>query len=461
MCRWNVNFYLFISISNEQDLPDVKTLLDVCTNFLIINDNDEVRLVHYTVQEYLLENSIVPARQDLALELTILCTVYLSLDVFRNEPDSLTIYGSPEEQLMHYMRKYFYRHLTACKDDKRLLMEPLLRLLGSGCEGAANLISYRTPSLFIAVKLGKAEVVRGLLKTPKYASLINGRHKGTPLLTYAIDYNDMSIIQLLLENGADTSARSQLEGTALHSAVSRGSVEIVQLLLDNGADISASDEEGNTTLHLAVLNESVEVSQLLLDNGADISAINGWGSTALHLAVLNQSMEVSLLLLNNGANISAGNEEGDTALHLAVLNGSAEITQLLLDNGADISVVNKRGDTVLHLAVDMEDVEKIRLLLENGADVSTRNKAGTLEIIQLLLEKVTGITAQNDEKTTIHLAILEKIGEIAQTPCSHEGVPGISRETREPFGFNTYGLEDVLGISGSFYLYGGVYSILD
>jgi hypothetical protein len=36
---------------DEQDLPDVKTLLDVCTNFLTIDDNDEVRLVHYTVQD--------------------------------------------------------------------------------------------------------------------------------------------------------------------------------------------------------------------------------------------------------------------------------------------------------------------------------------------------------------------------------------------------------------------------
>lgn len=147
---------------DEQDLSDVKILLDVCTNFLTINDNDGVRLVHYTVQEYLLEISIVPTRQDLALELSILYTVYLSLDVFRNEPayePTVTIHGPPEERFMYYTERYFCLHITACKDDKGLLTKPLLRLLGPGWERVARFICPKTPSLFIAVMLGKAEVV--------------------------------------------------------------------------------------------------------------------------------------------------------------------------------------------------------------------------------------------------------------------------------------------------------------
>lgn len=61
-----------------------------------------------------------------------------------------------------------------------------------------------------------------------------------------------------------------------------------------------------------------------------------------------------------------------------------------------------------------------------------------LETIQLLLENVTGITARgrNGEKITIHLAILEKILEIAQISCSDGSEPETSRKIHETFSLN-------------------------
>ncbi|KAI5842429.1 hypothetical protein DFP73DRAFT_515030, partial [Morchella snyderi] len=342
---------------DDRDLPDVKTLLDVCTNFLTIDDYYEVRLVHYTVQEYLLENSIVPARQDLALELSILCTVFLSLDVFSNERASFdesistrpstpiqhslcrsqTSYRAPlEERFMDYISRYCHQHIIACKNDNGLLTEPLLRLLSPGQEHAASFIFPGCPSLFIAIMLGKAEVARGLLKTTKYALLLNrNQDHANFLLGCAVSYNNIStIIQLLLENGIDTSA-SDIWGDAVpHITASNRSMEIAQFLLDNWADIPASGKAGDTApLHNTASKESVEIVQLLLDNGADVSVNSKWGNIALSLAISSRSVEIAQLLLDNGATISASNIWRNTALRIAASQGSVEIVQLLLDNG--------------------------------------------------------------------------------------------------------------------------------
>ena len=70
-------------------------------------------------------------------------------------------------------------------------------------------------------------------------------------------------------------------------ASSLGDAEIVQLLLRNGADISAKNETHSTPLLLAAaaFSGSPDTVNLLLENGADVSVIDGSHKTPLHLAL--------------------------------------------------------------------------------------------------------------------------------------------------------------------------------
>lgn len=66
---------------DELDLPDKTTLIDVCTGLVTLDeDMGTVRLAHYTVQEYLLKNGIVPQDADTKLALT--CITLLTFDAF-------------------------------------------------------------------------------------------------------------------------------------------------------------------------------------------------------------------------------------------------------------------------------------------------------------------------------------------------------------------------------------------
>lgn len=66
-------------------------------------------------------------------------------------------------------------------------------------------------------------------------------------------------VQVLLEYGADVTARDDTRSTPLHLALSTGAPEIAQLLIEHGADVNALDRNRQTPLHLSSL---VSVSTL-------------------------------------------------------------------------------------------------------------------------------------------------------------------------------------------------------
>ena len=76
--------------------------------------------------------------------------------------------------------------------------------------------------------------------------------EGVSIFDFAITYNNMYIINLLLDKGIDVNATSRKSGfTALMAAVCYGRSNIVRLLLDAGADADAVDSKGLSALAFA------------------------------------------------------------------------------------------------------------------------------------------------------------------------------------------------------------------
>ena len=65
------------------------------------------------------------------------------------------------------------------------------------------------------------------------------------------DVTKAETVQLLIEHGADVTAKDEASSTPLHLACSHGSAKTVQLLIEHGADVAAQDESHRTPLHLA------------------------------------------------------------------------------------------------------------------------------------------------------------------------------------------------------------------
>ena len=74
-------------------------------------------------------------------------------------------------------------------------------------------------------------------------------------------------------------------------------VETVQVLLEHGADVTARDDTCSMPLHLSLSMRSPKTARLLIKHGADINALDGCLKTPLHLALSLVSVDTARPLL--------------------------------------------------------------------------------------------------------------------------------------------------------------------
>ena len=93
--------------------------------------------------------------------------------------------------------------------------------------------------------------------------------QGRPALIWAVNYNNVAMIKLLLDHGAAADSRDSFGDTALHWAAQRGSTEAITLLINGKATIDALNKQGATPLMMAAGNGKSAAVRLLLAHGAN------------------------------------------------------------------------------------------------------------------------------------------------------------------------------------------------
>ncbi len=135
--------------------------------------------------------------------------------------------------------------------------------------------------LHAAAGFGGVEMVRHLLSLKLDP---NSRNKNgwTPLHYAAEGYEWLSVVEVLVKNGANVHAKNNDGQTALHfcaAKYSHLSVEVIKYLIGKGAQVNHRDNDGNTPLHLCKEKEKEAVVELLIGLGADIHVKNDKGRT--------------------------------------------------------------------------------------------------------------------------------------------------------------------------------------
>ncbi|AYV79387.1 MAG: hypothetical protein Faunusvirus11_26 [Faunusvirus sp.] len=95
---------------------------------------------------------------------------------------------------------------------------------------------YKTTSLIRASYLNRKNIVQKLIS---YGTDINGKNSnGETALVMACDFNNVDIINILLDNKADVMIKSDTSKTsALMGAFTNNNVNVAKRLIDHGADI--------------------------------------------------------------------------------------------------------------------------------------------------------------------------------------------------------------------------------
>ena len=149
-------------------------------------------------------------------------------------------------------------------------------------------------------------------------------------------------------------------------AVNTDNASGVQSLLERGFDPNTISEYGQTGLYLAIRDDSPEVTAVLLASPAlKVDLANVAGETPLMMAALRGKLELTEKLIAMGAKIQ---REGWTPLHYAATGPNVAVVALLLDLGAQIDARAPNGNTPLMMAANFGDEESVKLLLKRGAD---------------------------------------------------------------------------------------------
>lgn len=253
---------------------------------------------------------------------------------------------------------------------------------------------------------------------------------GKTVLHCAIKFEaSRSAISFLLEYGVDLNKQDDLDSsTALHYAVEKNNIELVKLLLENGADPNLKNEDDCTPVIIAAQEGYDKIVSLLIRFNADLNIVDATGSTALHYAAARGSIgnKVLPLLLQEGLNPNVQNNNGWAPLHYAISfeDDTVEGVTLLLQAGANLTIKTACGDTPLSLAIRGCFNNKIDLLIKAGIDINEQDNqnrtplhwavayaiknssANHAKIVCILLEIGADPTIEDEEGySPLHLAL--------------------------------------------------------
>lgn len=141
--------------------------------------------------------------------------------------------------------------------------------------------------------------------------------------------NVLCALTLMLQHGASLSARdSSYQRTPLLEAAARGAATVVQCLIQLGADVNAQDARGCTALMLAAMNGHPAAVGVLLRWGAQRDLVNERGNTALSYAAQDGRAVIVRLLIDAEADVNCRNNDGRTPLAEAVVRNREEVCRL-------------------------------------------------------------------------------------------------------------------------------------
>lgn len=304
----------------------------------------------------------------------------------------------------------------------------------------------KTPILLAVPEIKCSETYRTLLQYRADAT-VKDMYGDTALHTATMTNVPPTVLQELINGGADINARNKEGVTPLLVALENHNQEHVQFYASHGADINSQDNRGNSPLKVALASKDNIIETII--NKYNIDSHDSAGNTPLHVSIIeNASLQKIQFILSLMDDVNQRNAEGNNALYLSILKNRQRIGELLLAKNADIFSANNlnysplrlalkaggsvmdwlitpytvkqkdgSGNTVLHYAAEWEVNDAIEALISKGADSAATNangetplfnavKTNNPDLIELLVKKGCKINHRDNlGGTPLHHAV--------------------------------------------------------
>ena len=189
----------------------------------------------------------------------------------------------------------------------------------------------------------------------------------------AVQFDNVRVVQALLQRGFDPNTVNPEGVPALLLAVRQPSLKVAELLAAHPSTrTEVRNDKDESVLMLAALKGYLPLVQKLVDNDADVNK-TGW--TPLHYAASAGHVPVIAHLLEHSAYIDAESPNGTTPLMMAAMYGSPEAVKHLIQAGADLRLKNQLGLTALDFAIRGQRQNSKELIETGLARLATRQKS--------------------------------------------------------------------------------------
>lgn len=425
-------------------------ILSVCAGLVTVDEESNViRLVHYTVQEYLERtqghwfpeddenNPVRYANPETYITQTSL--TYMSFASFEGQAlrswedvedrlESSKLYGYSAQNWGHHARK------------ASSILPEIMKFLNCGTriETSSHLLWYedrhfqdfkrtQMTGLHMASYFGIIDAVESLLQgtldlpgnstghqTQWICDLESKDRDGQTPLVWAARNGYLPVVRRLFDEGANMDSNSEDSLTPLSWSSANGHEMVVKFLLDKGADKEYSSG-GQTPLLWATDNGHTAVVEDLLERGVILDAIDEFGQTPLIMAAIKGYLAISKLLLVNGASPDL-TTDGIPPIIWAAGNGQKDLVELLLAHGVSIECRDEDwGHTPLARAANQGNKAIVQFLLEKGADIESKGDNGLTPllwaawegheaVIRVLLDHNANIKAKDEKYNRTALA---------------------------------------------------------
>ena len=157
------------------------------------------------------------------------------------------------------------------------------------------------------------------------------------LLGFACKYKCCHLAEKLIRLNADveTGASDEyLVFDALSVAVESQDLCLVKLLLDNGANPNRmNSEEGFTVLSLSCRLNNYDIAKLLIESGAEVDGAGDTGFDYIHYpllhAVESNNIKLVQLLIDNNCTVDVKDKQDETPFTIAERNNNQQMIDLL------------------------------------------------------------------------------------------------------------------------------------
>ena len=365
---------------DSENIPLISTLLDCCQGLITVDkEASTVRLIHFTVQEYLCTHPDLFSKPHSILAET--CLTYLNSQQIKD----LSSHPLPDHQsipFLEYSSRYWGTHANKeLSDHARTLALELLNRYEDHVSAVSLLRQVFPPERFgdistsplfsglhCASFFGIIELVTTLINAGGFEVNQQDCMGNTPL-TWAVLYEHEGVIKLLLEReDVDPNRSGLMDITPLVLAALKGHEGVVKLLLEQGnVDLNLQSKFGLTPLASAATQGHEGVVKLLLEqenvdpNRPDKNKVTplGWAAGQGYEGV------VKLLLEREDVNPNRPDKNDQTPLARAAIKGHEGVIKLLLEReDVDPGHSNMDNQTPLTCAAIKGHEGVVKLLLE-------------------------------------------------------------------------------------------------